>query len=110
MKKKFEEFSDGIVSVYDVNADNMLQKAAEGLRFGEENVGIARHYAARAADTRADKVIHVLLNKSIKPHEVAVIEGDQYDIDKVDHIKNTLPPISKLTLIAYEKHRKKDFA
>lgn len=109
MKKKFEEFNDGIVDVCDVNTDNMLQKVVEGLRFGEENVGIVRHYAARAADTRADKVIHVLLNKSIKPHEVAVIGDEQYDIDKVDHMKTTLPPISKLTLIAYEKHRKKEF-
>lgn len=110
MKAKFEEFNDGTVEIYNVNDDDKLEKAIpDGLRFGEENVGITRHYAARAADSRVDKVIHVLLNKSIQPHEVAVIDGEQYDIDKVDHIKDNMPPISKLTLIAYEKHRKKEF-
>lgn len=111
MKAKFEEFNDGTVEIYTVNDDDKLEKAiTEGLRFGEENVGITRHYAARAADTRVDKVIHVLLNQSIEPHEVAVIGNKQYDIDKVDHIKDTLPPISKLTLIAYEKHKERSFA
>lgn len=110
MKAKFEEFNDGNVEVYDVNNEDKLEKAKEGLRFGNENVGITRHYAARAADTRVDRVIHILRQQDIKPHQVVVIEGEQYDIDKVDNIGDTLPPITKLTLIKFEKHREKDFA
>lgn len=109
MKTKFEEFNDGTVAIYTVNDDGKLEKVMDGLRFGEENVGITRHYAARAADSRVDKVIHIL-NKSVKPHEVAVINDEQYDIDKVDYIKDTLPPFTRLTLVAYENHRKKEFA
>ncbi len=110
MKAKFEEFNDGIVDIYNVNDSDSLEKAKGNLRFGNENVGVTRHYAARAADTRVDRVIHILRQQDIKPHQVAVIEGEQYDIDKADHIKNTLPPITRLTLIEYKKHRKKEFA
>lgn len=110
MKAKFEEFNDGIVDVYDVDDDDKLEKAKEGLRYGRENVGIARHYAARAADTRVDCVIHILCQQDIKPHQVAVIEGEQYDIEKTDHLKDTLPQITKLSLIKLEKHKERDFA
>lgn len=108
MKAKFETFNDGIVDVYDVNDDDRLEKAKEGLRFGNETVGVTRHYAARVADTRVDRVIHIL-RQDIKPHQVAVIEGEQYDIDKTDQVQNALPPITRLTLIELEKHRKKEF-
>ncbi|MBD5504090.1 MAG: hypothetical protein HDR09_20075 [Lachnospiraceae bacterium] len=109
MKAKFEEFNDGIVDVYDVNDEDRLEKAKTGLRYGNETVGVTRHYAARAADTRVDRVIHILRQQDIKPHQVAVIEGEQYDIDKTDHMQDTLPPITRLTLIEFEKHRKKEF-
>ena len=88
-----------MIDVCDVNKEDRLEKVKAGLRFGNENVGITRHYAAQVADTR-----------DIKPHQVVVIEGEQYDIDKTDHIKDTLPPITKLTLIRLEKHREREFA
>lgn len=109
MKTKFEEFNDGIVDVYNVNSEDRLEKAKSGLRFGNENVGITRHYAARAADTRVDRVIHTPQQQDMKPHQVVVIEGEQYDIDKIDNIKDTLPPITKLSLIKFEKHKERDF-
>jgi len=110
MKAKFEEFNDGVVDIYDVNGEDRLERTRSGLRFGNENVGIARHYAARAADTRVDRVIHILRQQDIKPHQVVVIDGEQYDIDKTDDRKDTLPPITKLSLIKFEKHRERDFA
>ena len=110
MKAKFEEFNDGIADVYDVNNEDRLEKVKSGLRFGSETVGITRHYAAQAADTRVDRVIHILRQREIKPHQVVVIEGEQYDIDKTDDIRDTLPPITKLSLIKFEKHKERDFA
>lgn len=109
MQKKFEEFNDGIAEIYNVTADDKLKKVKSGLRFGNENIGISRFYAARAADTRVDRVIHILRQQDIEPHQVVVIESEQYDIDKADHINDTLPPITKLSLIKFEKHRKKEF-
>lgn len=111
MKSKFEEFSDGIVKIYTENDDGKLEtKFDEGIRFGEENVSIQRHYAAQAADRQVDKVIHIPVRKDISAHDVAVIECEQFDIEKVDTLKNTTPPIMKLSLTMYEKHRKKEFA
>ena len=104
MKAKFEEFNDGTARICTVNNDGLLvDKYEKPLRFGEENVSMKRHYAAQAADTRVDKVI-------LKAHEVAVIGEDQFDIEKIDQINDTMPPITKLSLIEYEKHRRKDFA
>lgn len=110
MKRKFEEFNDGIVDIYGVGEDDRLEKVKSGLRFGKENVSIARHYAARATDTNIDCVIHIQLQKDIQPHQIAVIEGRQYDIDKTDSIKDALPPVTKLSLVKFEKHREKEFA
>lgn len=110
MKGKFEEFNDGIVDLYAVNDDGKLEKVTGNLRFGRENVSVTRHYAARAADTRADSVIHVPWQQAVKPQMVAVIAAEQFDIDKVDHIKTTLPPITRMTLIRFEKHKEKEFA
>jgi hypothetical protein len=111
MKAKFEKFNDGTARICTVNNDGLLvDKYEKPLRFGEENVSMKRHYAAQAADTRVDKVIHVQQRKDLKAHEVAVIGEDQFDIEKVDQINDTMPPITKLSLIEYEKHRRKDFA
>lgn len=110
MKPKFEEFNDGVTNIYTVNDDDKLEIAKGNLRFGNENVGIARHYAARAADTRVDRVIHIIRQQDVKPHQVAVIKGEQYDIDKIDYSRDTLPPITRLSLIRFEKHREKEFA
>lgn len=111
MKAKFEEFNDGTARICTVNNDGLLvDKYEKPLRFGEENVSMKRHYAAQAADTRVDKVIHVQQRKDLKAHEVAAIGEDQFDIEKIDQINDTMPPITKLSLIEYEKHRRKDFA
>ena len=55
-------------------------------------------------------MIHIPVREGIVAHDVAVIEGEQFDIEKVDKLKNTTPPILKLSLSMYEKHRKKEFA
>ncbi len=110
MKAKFEKFNDGIADVYHVNDEDRLEKIKKGLRFGNENVGITRHYAAQAADRRVGRGVRRLVGREIETIQVVVIEGRQYDIDKADHLKDTLPPITKLTLVKFEKHREKEFA
>ena len=110
MKPKFEEFNDGILDICDVNGEDRLEKVKQNLRYGNENVGIIRHYAARAADTRVDRVVHILEQKDIRPHQIAVADGEQYDIEKTDHISSTMPPVTKLSLIRMEKHREREFA
>lgn len=111
MKTKFEEFNDGTAKIFKENNEGKLErKIAADLRFGEENVSIQRHYAAKVSDEQVDKVIHVQLQKGIAAHDVVVINEEQFDIEKVDQIKDTLPPITKLSLVKLEKHRQKEFA
>lgn len=112
MKTKFEEFNDGTLAVYRENDEGKLERAlAADFRFGEENVSIQRHYAAKVSDQQIDKVVHIQKQKGIEAHDIIVDgEGEQYSIDKVDHITDTLPPITKLSLVKLEKHKKKDFA
>ena len=114
MKSKFEEFNDGILKVYAENAEGKLvlkdQIFENGIRFGEENISIQRHYAAQAADQQVDRMIHVPYMKEYEAHDIVVIEEEQFDVDKVDPLKTNTPPIVKLTLVRLEKHRKKEFA
>ena len=111
MKSKFEEFNDGIARLYTENEDGKLvEKLENAIRFGEENISIQRHYAAQAADRQVNKMIHVPYMDIFKPHDVIVIDGEQYDVDKVDSLKRNMPPIVKLTLNMLEKHREKEFA
>ena len=110
MKAKFEEFNDGSVEIFKENEEGKLERVfKKPFRFGEENVSIQRHYAAKVSDERVDKVIHIQKQKKIEVHCVAVIENEQYDIEKVDNIKDTMPPITKLSLTKFEKHRQKEF-
>ena len=111
MKKKFEEFNDGIVNVYSVNeSDQLVLIQPEATRFGEEKVGVTRHYSAMAAGQRVDKTIHIQLTKAYKPNMTAVIDTDQYNIEKVEDEKEAFPPITRMTLTLIDMHRKKEFA
>ena len=40
----------------------------------------------------------------------AVIDTDQYNIEKVEDEKEAFPPITRLTLTLIDMHRKKEFA
>ncbi len=111
MKPKFEEFNDGLVKVFKENEEDKLERRiAADLRFGEENVSIQRHYAAKVSDEQVDKVIHIQLQKGIAAHDIVIIDEEQFDIEKIDQIKDALPPITKLSLVKLEKHRQKEFA
>lgn len=110
MKTKFEEFNDGLAAIFRENDEGKLERRIKAdFRFGEENVSIQRHYAAKVSDEQLDKVIHIQLQKGIAAHDVVVIDKEQFDIEKVDQIKDTLPPITKLSLVKLEKHRQKAF-
>ena len=106
----FITFNDGALDICNVNDEDRLERVKQNLRYGNENVGIIRHYAARAADTRVDRLLHILQQKDIRPHQVAVADGEQYDIEKADHISSTTPPVTKLSLIRLEKHREREFS
>lgn len=109
MKPKFEEFNDGLVEIYRENEEEELERVfAHDFRFGNENVSAMRHYAARAVDENIDRIIHIPLPCGrVETDCYAVIDGEQFHIEKVDFCKDTMPHILKLTLKRIKKQRKK---
>ena len=109
MKPKFEEFNDGYVGIYKENNDEKLERAiAYDLRYGDQNISFKRHYAARAVDENIDKLIHIPLTQDkIDTDYYAIIDGEQYNIEKVDFYKKNLPPIAKLMLKKIGKQKMK---
>ena len=76
----------------------------------EKKTSVYNHYAAKVSDEQVDKVIHIQLQKGIAAHDIVIIDEEQFDIEKIDQIKDALPPITKLSLVKLEKHRQKEFA
>ncbi len=111
MKSQFKEFNDGKVKIYMEDENGMLrQSGIPEMRFGDENVGYRRHYAAKAADMEITRLIHVpIIVSEIPVNSYAVISDEQYSIEKTDTYKEEKPPIHKLTLCRLKKHRRKEF-
>lgn len=111
MKAKFETFNDGVVDIYKVNENEELEKKLEnGVRFGEENASIERHYGAKSIGTNIDKMLHIQMDRDITTHDVAVISGQQYNIEKADHYRDNTPPITKLSLTLLETAKEREYA
>ena len=110
MKSKFEKFNDGKVKIYAENEDGVLCSCnIPEMRFGNENTSYKRHYAAKAADTNITRLIHVpIIVSEIPPNTYAVIDDEQYSIEKVDTYEDNMPPVYKLTLCRLKKHRRKE--
>ncbi|MBU9728272.1 phage head closure protein [Diplocloster modestus] len=107
-KGKFEEFNDGVMSVYRVNEeDNIIPKLDYEIRYGEEVVSIKRHYGAKAVGEEIVKSIHVQLMSEIDTHDIVIIDGRQYEIEQIQPDKSTLPPILRISLTKLETHREK---
>lgn len=109
MKPKFEEFNDGQAGIYKENDEGELTRAVDYfLRFGDENISFARHYAARAVDESIDRMIHVPLTPDrLDTGWYVIIGEEQYHIEKVEPYRKNLPPISKLTLKRIGKQKRK---
>lgn len=69
--------------------------------FGEQSVGYQRHYAARSANSKISRVIHVPYTRDISPQSLAEINDKSYIIDIVQPTQKTMPPCTVLTLVDY---------
>lgn len=96
-KPEFEAFNDGIVDFYTVKGNRPDRKLLT-MRYGEKVVGVTRFYAARAATTSIDLLIRVPQHRGITAEHNAVIGGMRYKIEQVQHIGDTYPPTTVLTL------------
>lgn len=107
---KFEEFNDGLLSVYRVNEEDLLVQKEALLRYGDEVTSVRRYYGARSVGGEITKTIHIPLIKSIESHDVIVIDGVQFDVESTQPDKSSLPPVLRVNLQKLDIHKQKEFA
>lgn len=109
-KTNFETFNDGIVWIYklvDVSLPGFKPVFKPSLHnkypFGYKTIGVKRNYDAMQAGVRLDEMISIMQDKSISTQDIAVVNGVQYDIKQAQHMNNTSPHTSLLSLQRLEE-------
>lgn len=109
-----QQFNDGIVNIYKVaniaDSGNMpkdgLTIKVSNLRYEERIVGMSRYWTAKQEQAQIEQLIRVPRINSITTHDVAILNGEQYDIAQFQYIQNAEPPCMDLSLerleVAYE--------
>lgn len=94
---EFLTFADGTCEIYSVKGNRIDEKLLT-LCFGDRVIGYKRHFAARAANSDITRLIQVPRQFSIEAVNRAVIGGEEYKIEQVQHLPDTNPPATVLTL------------
>lgn len=112
MKQKTltQQFNDGVVNIYTVKniggignkPKQELSIKAKGLRFEERIVGMSRYWTAKQEQAQISQLIRVQRINSVTTHDVAVINGQQYDIVQVQYIQDVEPSCMDLSLVRLE--------
>jgi hypothetical protein len=110
-----QPFNDGIVNIYSVkntaDAGNMpkedgLTLKVGSLRFEERVVGMGRYWTALQEQARIEQLLRVPRINSVNVHDVAILNGQQYNIMQVQYPPDVKPPCMDLSLerleVAYE--------
>ena len=94
---EFLTFNDGQCDIYTVTGNKLADKIMT-LCFGNRTVGMKRFYAARAASTEINRLIHIPLHEDVTAENRAVIEKAVYKIEQSQKLYDTNPPVTVLTL------------
>lgn len=106
----FLQFNDGVVDIYAVgNAadvgdmpEEQLTIKYDNLRFEYLTIGVRRNYEAMQADVKLSELIRTPMHRDISSQDVAIINGIQYEIVQAQHVPDTRPPSTKLSLSRLE--------
>lgn len=103
-----ETFNDGLCDIgFSNNTGNFVQRLV-GVRYQDRVVGAKRFYMAAQAQSEINAVIRVQQNKSIMAREIVKATDLKtgitrtYSIEQVQHINDTNPPVTDLTLFQLE--------
>lgn len=98
-KLNFIAFNDGVVRFLLIDEDdNLDSKTKISHRFNEKTVGVKRYYAARSVNIEIERVIEIYQDKRISSKYAAVIGNTRYKIEQVQHISDTLPKTTVISL------------
>lgn len=94
---EFLTFNDGSCAIYNVRGNKIADKVMT-LDFGNRTLGMKRYYAARGAGVEINRLIQVPQQRSITTNNRAVVENIEYKIEQVQHLNDTNPQTTVLTL------------
>lgn len=98
-KLNFKAFNDGTIRFMLIDEDDNLDKLTEiAHRYANKTIGVKRYYAARSVDTEIDLVIEIHQDMNISSLYGAVIGNTRYKIEQVQHIFDTLPKTTVISL------------
>lgn len=98
-KRAFETFNDGIINIFSLDDEGDKGELIAKLRFGNQIIGSKRFYEAKTAKVDISKLIRIPLCEKIEAQEViAVIDKENYKVKQVQHIYNSQPKKTVLTL------------
>lgn len=97
---KFETFNDGTVECFVQDEEGEKGESIAKLRFGNQVIGAQRYYKAKATDVEISRLIRVPLLEKLEPHQIAAIDGREYNVAQVQHIFDSHP---KKTVLSLEK-------
>lgn len=114
LKTLTQQFNDGVINIYSVQNEaaagnkpkNKLTIKVKGLRFEERIVGMNRYWTAKQDQAQIEQLIRTQRINSVTVHDVAILNGQQYDIVQVQYPQEQEPPCMDLSLerleVAYE--------
>lgn len=77
--------------------DGLIPKVKK-LRYAERTVGMSRYWTALQNQAQITQMIRTQRINSVNVHDVAVLNGKQYDIVQVQYIQDTEPACMDLSL------------
>lgn len=81
--------------------DGYLEILGQRYRFGERTVSMRRHYEAKTAGTRIDRLVHIPYTTSLHSDEKVNINGETFKIEQCQPTRTTCPKCTILTLRKY---------
>lgn len=94
---EFLTFNNGTCDIYSVSGNRLADKLMT-LCYGNRVVGFKRNYAARAANTEINRLIHIPLREDVTTENRTVIGKAEYKIEQAQYLYDTNPPVTVLTL------------
>jgi hypothetical protein len=94
---EFLTFNDGYCDIFEVKGNQLGEKKMT-LCYGDRTVGMKRYFAARTATVEINRLIHVPRQLSITAKDNVMIGTARYKIEQVQHLNDTNPPATVLTL------------
>ena len=95
---QFEGFMDGILAIHKAEKGKTLGELLSKKHYGNSTIGTEKFYAAKAAQSNLSAIVRIEKDTSISATSLISMDGKLFEIQRVQHMGDTNPPITLLTL------------